>query len=198
MSKQAILEHFQLFSLGGDGIGGWLTSNTDDRVFNRLASIQGNPISRAQLNQLLIFGHQAPVSEDFFNYYWLECPSNHPYPVKTLPCFEERWINGSDKITSLSHLEWGLRRLFTDALLYFGNVHTAFRTLRVLSREEIDSFFEVRRFDTDAMMQRGDVLPLTSISQDDRYLISEIWPANHSAILQSQRVSCVKHSGKHM
>ena len=36
MPKETILEQLHLFSLGGEGIGGWLTKDTDDRVFNRL------------------------------------------------------------------------------------------------------------------------------------------------------------------
>ena len=36
MSKETILKQFGIFSLGGEGIGGWLTEKTDDRVFNRL------------------------------------------------------------------------------------------------------------------------------------------------------------------
>ena len=32
MSKESILKQFEVFSLGGEGIGGWLTENTDDRV----------------------------------------------------------------------------------------------------------------------------------------------------------------------
>ena len=174
MEKDDILSQFSLFSLGGDGIGGWLTADTDDRVFTRLAQIQENPLSNAQLNQLLVFGHQAPVSQGFFSYYWLKSPSNHPYSMDRLKGFDRKWLTGAEEITSLSHLKWGMLRLFTDALLYFGNVRTAFRVLRVLSRDELESFFAKRRFDTKAIKNRGDVLTFTSISRDDRYLISEM------------------------
>ena len=173
MSKETILEQFRLFSLGGRGIGGWLTENTDFKVFDRLETIQKNPLSKVQFNQLLAFGHQAPVSDDFFHYYWLKSPINHPYPVDQLPVFDQRWIKDSTEITSLSHLEWGLYRLFTDALLYFGNVQTAFRTLRSLTREQLTDFFDKRRFDTNAIKTCGDILPLQIIPQDNRYLISE-------------------------
>ena len=173
MPKDEILEQFYLFSLGGDGIGGWLTKNTDDKVFERLDRIQDDPLSKAQFNQLLVFGHQAPVSYDFFEYYWLESPLKHPYPVDQLPGFDDRWITDTTEIISLAHLKWGLYRLFVDALLYFGNVRTAFRTLRQLKREQLVAYFERKRFDTDAMSGRGPALPLQKISQDDRYLVSE-------------------------
>ena len=174
MPKDAILDQFQLFSLGGEGIGGWLTSQTDDRVFDRLDKILNDPLSRSQFNQILGLGHQAPVSDDFFRYYWLECPPNHPYPVGQLPGFKQQWMNDPEAIVSLEHLLWGLYRLFTDALLYFGNVRTAFRELRTLTRAGLDDFFQSRRFDTDAIKRRGEVLPLQPIPQDDRYFISEM------------------------
>ncbi len=173
MSKESILRQFHLFSLGGDGIGGWLTENTDDKVFDRLDEIQNAPLSKAQFNQLLVFGHQAPVSDDFFHYYWLESPITHPYAVDQLHDFDCRWTSGTTAILSLSHLKWGLYRLFVDALLYFGNVRTAFRTLRTLTREDLDAFFQPKRFNTEAIKRRGSVLPLHVIAQDNRYLVSE-------------------------
>ncbi len=174
MPKEKILEQFHLFSLGGEGIGGWLTEETDNRVFDRLDDIQNHQLTRPQLNQLLGFGHQASVTDDFFSYYWLECPVKHPYAVEQLAGFEPRWVGGTTGITSLSHLKWGLYRLFADGLLYFGNVRTAFRRLRTLTRQELDYFFQRKRFDTDAIKQRGDVLPLQPIIRDNRHLISEM------------------------
>lgn len=173
MSKDAILRQFRLFSLGGDGIGAWLTERTDEKVFQRLDRIQDDPLSKVQLNQLLVFGHEAPASDDFFRYYWLESPAEHPYPVAELPGFSQQWI-GAHAITSLSHLEWGLYRLFTDALLYFGNVRTAYRKLRALTKSQLLTFFGQKRFDTPTIKQRGPALPLERIPKDDRYLISEM------------------------
>ncbi len=173
MPKESILKEFALFSLGGDGIGGWLTENTDDEVFRRLDGVDQEPLSKVQLNQLFVFGHESPVSDDFFRYYWLEAPSKHPYPVKKLPGFHEPWLNSS-AIQSLDHLKWGLYRLFTDGLLYFGNVRSAYRKLRDLTRAELMSFFTSKRFDTAAIKLRGPALPLKPITKDDRYLISEM------------------------
>ena len=174
MPKDTFLEQLRLFSLGGEGIGGWLTAQTDDRVFDRLDGIQEHPLRREQFNQLLGFGHQAPVSSDFFRYYWLESPAMHPYQVEQLPSFDRQWVEGGKGVATISHLAWGLYRLFVDGLLYFGNVRTAFRTLRALDRQRLDTFFQRRRFDTNSIMQRGDVLPQHIIPQDDRYLVSEM------------------------
>ena len=203
MPKKPILEQFHLFSLGGEGIGGWLTEETDDRVFDRLDDIQNHQLTRPQLNQLLGFGHQAPVTDDFFSYYWLECPVRHPYAVDELPGFERRWLGGTTGITSLAHLEWGLYRLFVDGLLYFGNVRTAFRRLRTLTRLELESFFQTKRFDTDAIKQRGDVLPLQQIPRDNRHLISEMAcksfgddSASESVIRQALKEAYEEHRRK--
>ncbi len=85
MSKDHILREFKLFSLGTDGIGGWLGPGSDDRVFQRLALAGSETLTKVQLNQLLAFGHEAPVSDDFFRYYWLSDPAEHPYDVKSVP-----------------------------------------------------------------------------------------------------------------
>ena len=174
MPKETILNQFRLFSLGGEGIGGWLTEDTDSKVFDRLDRIEDDPLSKEQFNQLLVFGHQTPVSDGFFHYYWLNSPAKHLYPVKQLPGFDQQWLEGTKEIKSLAHLKWGLYRLFVDALLYFGNVRTAFRTLRTLEGEKLGTFFRSKLFDTGAIKQRGDVLPLQMIAQDNRYLVSEM------------------------
>src|SRR5712691_13384654 len=112
MTKDQILEHFKLFSLGTDGIGGWLGPDTDTRVFARLAQVEEAPLMKVQLNQLLAFGHEAPVSDDFFRYYWLAAPTAHPYDVRALPEFDKVWLDAK-AIVSLPHLKWGLYRIFT-------------------------------------------------------------------------------------
>jgi hypothetical protein len=173
MNKKHILDEFKLFSIGTDGIGGWLGPDTDDRVFDRLGGVDREPLSKVQLNQLLAFGHEAPVSDDFFRYYWLSVPPAHPYDVKGLPDFDSTWVD-SKAVASLAHLRWGLCRLFTDGLLYFGNVRTAYRKLRTLTTTELVAFFDKRRFNTHAIKSRGPSLPLKPLPKDDRYLISEM------------------------
>ena len=174
MNASQILEEMKLFSLGGEGIGGWITPSTDSRIFERLAKLADEPLSKEQLNQLLILGKESPVSSDFFNYYWLEDPLEHPYPVGLLPGFTKKWVQQNSVIVSLDHLKWGLYRLYVDSLLYFGHVRIAYRQLRALNRSELVAFFGARRFDTARMRLRGQALPLNVIPKDDRYLISEM------------------------
>lgn len=52
MNKGEILKVFELFSLSTDGIGGWLGSSSDDRVFEHLGRIDPEPLAKDQLNQL--------------------------------------------------------------------------------------------------------------------------------------------------
>jgi hypothetical protein len=126
-----------------------------------------------QLNQLLVLGHEAPVSDAFFRYYWLTAPITHPYDVQEIPDYSDTWT-ASNEIISLAHLKWGLRRLYTDGLLYFGNVRTAFRVLRDMTAEQLECLFAAKRFDTDGIKRRGPALPLKPIAKDSRYLISEM------------------------
>lgn len=173
MSKEQILKEFHLFSLGTGGIGNWLTDKTDEEVFRRLASIEQKPLSNVQLNQLLVLGHQATVSDHFFEYYWLKIPGDHPYEADKIPGFQGSWLPSS-AITSLAHLRWGFYRLFVDGLLWFGNVRAAFRQLRSMTSDEFRSFFSSRRFNTERIKRRGPALQLKTIPKDDRYLVSEM------------------------
>src|SRR5271166_2566428 len=173
-SKTEILEEFALFSMPTGGIGSWLTETTHSDVFERLGRIDEEPLSAVQLNQLLVMGHEAPVGDGFFRYYWLQAPEEHPYNVRDVPGFSEDWLQSKEMITSLAQLKWGLYRLYVDALLYVGNVRTAFRRLRDLSIAEITSLLGSERFDTAAIKRRGPPLPLKTIAKDSRYLISEM------------------------
>ena len=174
VSKAQILKEFYLFSVPTGGIGNWLTEATHDDVFARLGRVDQEPLAAVQLNQLLVLGHEAPVSDDFFRYYWLHVPDQHPYDVRTIPGFSDSFPDSSGAIVSLAHLKWGLYRLYVDGLLYVGNVRTAFRRLRDLPFSEIEGFFKSKRFETDAIKRRGPSLPLKPIAKDDRYLISEM------------------------
>jgi hypothetical protein len=173
-SKDDILREFDLFSVPTGGIGSWLTEKTHDDVFSRLGRVDDEPLSAVQLNQLLVLGHEAPVGDGYFRYYWLQAPDQHPYDVREVPEFSDPYLDSADAIVSLAHLKWGLYRLYVDALLYFGNVRTAFRRLRDLQLSEIESFFKSERFDTKAIKRRGPSLPLNPIAKDARYLISEM------------------------
>jgi len=173
-SKSEILKSFDIFSVPTGGIGGWLTVSTHSDIFDRLGRIAAEPLSAVQLNQLLVMGHEAPAGDGFFRYYWLSAPVNHPYDVKTVPDYSPDYLVSKEMIGSLDQLRWGLYRLYIDALLYFGNVRTAYRRLRDLSMEQIEQFFSGERFDTEAIKRRGPALELRHIAKDNRYLISEM------------------------
>jgi len=173
-SKSEILNEFAIFSVPTGGIGSWLTESTHDDIFLRLGNINEQPLSAVQLNQLLVLAHEAPVGDGFFKYYWLEAPEQHPYNVRDIPEYSDEWLKSQGTISSLDQLKWGLYRLYVDGLLYFGDVRTAFRSLRNLSIEDIAQFYETKCFDTEAIKRRGPSLPLKSIARDSRYLISEM------------------------
>ena len=174
LTKDDLAKDFAVFAGGGEGIDGWLPAGSEVDVFERISRLEAAPLSKVQLNQLLVMAHQAPMSYDFYKYYWLDAPSSHPYPVDAFPNFERHWVSTTRGIGSLPHLKWGLQRLFTDGLLYFGSVRNAYRELRSLTRSELEAFFVIRRMDTQRIKDRGPALPLKGIPKDDRYLISEM------------------------
>ena len=170
VTKQRVLEQFQLFQGGTGGLDSWLRPETPDEVFAALADIDTHPLSRARLNQLLTLANEAPISQPLFAYYWLSAPK-HPYDVRYVPCYDECWPR-LQNIQSIDQLYWGLYRFYVDALLYFGSVRTAYQRLRQLSENDLHSFFADRRID--GLEERGEALLLAQIAKDNRYLISEM------------------------
>lgn len=172
IDKELILRELSLFDLATGGIGNWFSDITDSIILDRLCLIDKQPLPMVQFNQLLGFSHEAPVSYDFFRYYWLDVPK-HFYNVKDVPEFDESWTK-AEEIINLKHLKWGFYRLFIDALFCFGNVHAGFRRLRSMNMKELSLFFKKRRYETELIKKRGPALSLEEISKDDRYLISEM------------------------
>ncbi len=130
------------------------------------------PLTCTQLNQLLHMTNEAGMSEGFFRYYFFEMRKGHPYAVERL--LSEPQEPNVAGIGSLRQLRWGLHRFFTDSLLYFGEVRTAYQELRKKSYDEIARYFAEKRFDSDAMATRGAPIPFHKIPPDDRYLIAEL------------------------
>lgn len=169
----ALLEQLHPLFAGSGGIDSWLGSETPNTVIDRLSTIDDDPLSHAQLAQLLILSHEAGPSQGFFDYYWMSAPS-HTYDVKQVDnaSFQDAWISGTS-IVSISHLRWGLYRFYVDALLYFGNIRSAYRKLRELTIDEIHDLFQTKRIDTTSMLSRGPILSIEDISLDNRYLVAE-------------------------
>lgn len=173
-TKEEIFESFKIFYGGddGEGIEKWISAKTSSDVIDRLARIDEKPLSKVQLEQLLVMSHEAGISEGFFQYYWLEKPM-HTYDIKALPGIES--VNGENyTIKSLEHLKWGIYRLYIDCLLYFGNIRSGYRYLRNKHYEEIVSFFQRKKYNIESIKKRGPALPLKSFFKDSRYLISEM------------------------
>ena len=61
-----------------------------------------------------------------------------------------------------------------DALLFFGNVRTAFQRLRLWSADQLEAFFVDNSFKTNEMKERGEPVGPDLIEKGDRYLISEM------------------------
>jgi hypothetical protein len=176
-SKSDILSEFELFRGNGGGIEAWFSEDMPDTVVEVLANCEKRPISCEVLNQLLILSHEAGVSGTFFDFYFHYDPHDSGqswYDPKRLPEFEPRFLT-STELLSVNHLKWGLRRLYMDALLSFGNIRQAYRTLRnINSKNDILAHTNQCGFNTKAMLARGSGLPLEQIPRDDRYLIAEI------------------------
>src|ERR1700722_1530935 len=174
LSKEDILLALDFMPCPIGGIGSWIGENTPQEIFERIGNIDSKPLTKVQLNQLLVLGREAPVSDGFYEYYWNLNPDQHPYKLSALPCeFQAEWISNSTFL-SLAHLRWGFYRFYVDALLYFGNVRTAFRELREFDLPTLQNFFQKRAFKTSAMRKRGPALELNQISRDSRHLISEM------------------------
>lgn len=141
-------------------------------IINRILESPAKPIHLTLVNQLLHLCHEAGVTEGFFKYYFLSEPAKHPYPVgkvkESLPGLDEKGV------WSLKQLDWGLHRFYIDALLYWGNIRSAFRELRTKTYSELESFFAAKRYDSEAMRGRGACFPFLDIPKEDRYLISEL------------------------
>lgn len=172
MGAEELRKRFALFKTDNGGIEGLLWGEAGDRVCDRLLSVNHEPLSKVQLNQLLGFQKERAVSDDFFRYYWFEEPLVS-YKLSSIPGYSSEY-KGRDKIHSLDQFYYGLYRIFTDGLILRGNVRAYFRELSMGSISSLEEVSLLSIFATDAIKRRGPTLPLRSISKDDRYLISEM------------------------
>jgi hypothetical protein len=140
-----------------------------------LEALESGNFSLAKMNQVLHLCSQAGITRGFFRYYFLEVPDLHPYPVELV--FSNRSYEppaGADDIKSILQLQWGIRRFFYDAMLYWGNIRQAYRDLRVMRLEQITDYFAAKRSNEERLIKRGDFFHPYVIPQDNRYLISEM------------------------
>ena len=172
MNKEHIVSYFKELMHDAKGIEGWLSSSAPDEVFERLGKIEREPLTKVQLNQLLVLSLEAGISDDFFEYYWLQLPT-HSYVVEKVDDYDSSFA-GQSSIVSLRHLRWGLMRIYIDSLLYFGSVRHGFKALKNKSHSKLVTFFESKSVPTDIIKKRGRPLEFVDIAKDDRYLISEM------------------------
>jgi hypothetical protein len=172
MTNEEATNLLKFYFPGSLRLGNQLKSEDGQRILERLRDIESHPLTITHTNQLLHLNHEAGMTDGCFRYYFLDEPLTHPYPVNrvlnALPPINKLCIG------SLAQLDWGLRRMYIDALLYWGNVRSAYRYLRTKMYDELVSIFAGHRFPSNAMKGRGDTLPLSAIPDGDRYLISEI------------------------
>lgn len=172
MEKEQIIKFFNLLSFNSKGILDWLSCDGHEEIFNRLSQIETSPLSKVQLNQLLLLSIETGISDGFYKYYWYSTPE-HLYDVKKLDDFKKEYCNVTS-IGSLNHLRWGIVRIYTDCLICFGNIRDGFRFLSSKTYEELEEFFSNKLFPTQIIKVRGNTLRFKKIKKTDRYLISEM------------------------
>lgn len=172
MTKEQLIEKFAGLRTNNGGIESFVSQDSPPEVIERLCSVDAEPLSKVQLNQLLGLSEERAVSDDFFRYYWLAEPSS-PYKLSSIPGFSTQFPD-HDKIQSIDHLYYGIYRIYIDGLLLQGSVRAYFRESASKSYDEIHCAIQRVLVDTDSVKRRGPILPLKDISKDNRYLISEM------------------------
>jgi len=189
MTKEEIIKAFDLFSNNNPfcaGLEKFLSQRGRTVVFDRIAEIEnGNPLNFTQLNQLFLISELNGINQDFFRYYWTTASEHHPYKVKKVEGFDEKFVT-TDQIISVAHLRWGFYRIYIDALLYFGNITIGFYQLSHMNEKALNAFFHSMRFDTNHFTHRGDMMRPKPIKEDKRYLISEMACKNYEADYESE------------
>ncbi|HET6255356.1 MAG TPA: hypothetical protein VFE32_14845 [Puia sp.] len=172
MTREYIIDFFKQLTHETKGFEGWLNVSGPPEVFERLSRIEREPLTKVQLNQLLLLSLEAGISDDFFEYYWLQAPI-HSYDVKKVDDYRLEYV-GQSSIISLAHLRWGLKRIYIDGLLYFGSIKHGFKELKTKSHSHLINFFKSKSVPTEIIKKRGRPLEFIEIAKDERYLISEM------------------------
>lgn len=201
-----ILNFFEEFSNPDPectGLERFLSINGRREVFERFRQEQLS-LNKVQLNQLFLISGLPSITFGFFRFYWLTLPTDsHPYNILSLedgnendydPSFlignggqdDEKDGEPDALILTWKHFRWGLRRIYVDSLLYFGNVTTGFSELGKLQEADLKAFFKRHCFDTKMMRERGHSLDFLDIPEKDRYLISEMACKNHASAIDGQ------------
>lgn len=54
IDKDQLLNEFRLFNTGNEGIESWISSGSTEFILDRIRTIDEKPITKVQLNQLLV------------------------------------------------------------------------------------------------------------------------------------------------
>ncbi len=171
MTKDEVIKEFAdiMYKTEQKTICSFVTETGPQELFELLENIESKPLSKVQLDQLLILHQQKNISDDFFSYYWLNMPDTPIYEV------ELRFFRFDDKgIASVEQLKWGFKRIFIDCLLMFGNIQRGYDALSRLTHEQLKQQYEKFRINTKQIKERGKTLGFENIEKEDRYLISEM------------------------
>lgn len=199
----AYFDYFNNPDSDSEGIEKFLSIHGVDEVFGRLKNSTSLKLNKVRLNQLLLLSGVSNVTYGFFKYYWLEMQGDHPYNLKELSfgtslkkedgneTIEEKGgfeidkienifsgeslseITANSQINQIAHLRWGFLRIYTDSLLYYGNINNGFNNLSKMSYNELKEFFSSKSSDTKEIIARGECFDFNEIEKEDRYLISE-------------------------
>src|SRR5437867_2655459 len=162
MDKEELLKTLSFFMPRSFSADSTFLSTPDGQLtLERLLNMEKEPLSVTHLNQLLHLNHEAGLTEGFFRYYFLSIPGDHPYPVDKF--WKSSALLSEFGIASLAQLEFGLTRFYADALLYWGNIRSAYRDLRTKSYEDITAYYSRKRCDSRRMEARDQVLPFHPI-----------------------------------
>ena len=148
MTKDEVISTLKFFFPGSfDEQAQFMKSQDGQRILERILGMSVNPIHVTHFNQLLHLNHEAGITNGFFRYYFTSESNKHPYPIDkvldAMPGLDEKGIS------SLSQLEWGLRRFYIDALLFWGDIRQAYRELREKSYSDIEEFFSSKRYNSE-------------------------------------------------
>lgn len=175
MTRDELRAAYAVFDAKSGGIEQLLWGASGDFVCDHIVSIEKQPLSKVQLNQILGFKEERAVSDDFFKFYWFDDDFRLPYKLSSVPGYSTSYRHDAHQdIRSVEQFFFGLYRIFIDGLLYFGNVRKFYREYCTKSISEIESLIQGGMFDTGLIKQRGPSLPLNKIPKDSRYLISEM------------------------
>src|ERR1043165_877348 len=87
LSKKDLAREYEHFPFGSSGLGNFVHEQMDDDVFRKLKHLDQTPLTKVQLNQLMVLSNAGSMSDGFFKYYWLQKPE-HPYDVTHLPYYD--------------------------------------------------------------------------------------------------------------